>query len=279
MALESEPIVADIKRVGTQLGLRSGAQFAFAEYRQAEGRFTKHQIQDGGLSWKYWCERAGFTTKGTPPVPTKDLIRRYADAYKELGRKPKASERKRYGLRFRPRIDPMGTEQIESLEDLHQLAIQCGEIAESPKAAAPAVGGAKPAVIVSPDLAGHIRSEQPPPIPRRSKRKTWERIDVPGFPFAPHDENGVVALFAILCACGTLPYEILQLNSGKGIDAICWHRQELREVHIELKHVLRRSSWNHLLDEIDAVVCWRNSFPSFQRPVVVLEDVVRQIAG
>jgi hypothetical protein len=26
-------------------------------------------------------------------------------------------------------------------------------------------------------------------------------------------------------------------------------------------------------------VCWRNSFPSFQRPVVVLEDVVRQIAG
>jgi hypothetical protein len=110
-----------------------------------------------------------------------------------------------------------------------------------------------------------------PPIPSKSKRRKWARIDVPGFPYAPHDEQGVVALFAVLCNRGGKPWQILDINGGKGIDAICWDDERNIEFRVEFKYVLSKQSWNHPVDNLDLVVCWRNQWLDFPKPVFELE--------
>ena len=90
-----------------------------------------------------------------------------------------------------------------------------------------------------------------PPIPGKTKRRKWERTGVRGFPYAPQDELGVAALFAVLCALGKLAghdWEILELRGGKGVDATCYDHTENREVRIELKYQLAKSGWNHKIE-------------------------------
>jgi hypothetical protein len=114
-----------------------------------------------------------------------------------------------------------------------------------------------------------------PPIPTHTRRTKWERTGIDGFPYAPQDELGVVALFGILCATGVIPWQILELRGGKGIDTTCFDHATQKEIHVELKHTLSRTGWNHKVEEVDYVVCWRNAWPEFPKPVLVLREYLR----
>lgn len=113
-----------------------------------------------------------------------------------------------------------------------------------------------------------------PPIPRNTKRARWERTGVSGFPYAPQDELGVVALFAILCATGAIGWEIVEMRGGKGIDVTCFDHVMQRELTVELKFLLSRGTWNHRVEDLDHVVCWENRWLDFPKPVVVLNDLL-----
>jgi hypothetical protein len=116
-----------------------------------------------------------------------------------------------------------------------------------------------------------------PPIPRQTKRVKWERIGIDEFPYAPHDELGVVCLFGILCSRGNIKWQILELRGGKGIDATCYDYHAHREIRVEVKHTLSRGSWNHPLEAIDYIVCWKNRWPDFPKPVVELSHLVHDV--
>ncbi len=119
----------------------------------------------------------------------------------------------------------------------------------------------------------------PPPIPLGTSRTRWERTGLASFPYAPQDESGTLALFAILCATGKIAWQVVELNAGKGIDATCWDSVMQREIRVELKHTLSRTGWNHSLDDIDYVVCWENRWLGFPKPVIQLRDLVPRASG
>jgi hypothetical protein len=118
-----------------------------------------------------------------------------------------------------------------------------------------------------------------PPIPKSSKRNRWERTDIDGFPYAPQDESGVVALFGILCSQGVLRWQIIDLNSSKGIDCICFDEEAGKEICAELKFLLTRAGWNHPIDQIDYVVCWENRWADFPKPVIELKKLIEEEAS
>jgi len=116
-----------------------------------------------------------------------------------------------------------------------------------------------------------------PPIPQRTRRRKWERTGIDGFPYAPQDESGVIALFSILCAKEIIPWQILELNKGKGIDVTCYDDQKKCEFKVELKYILSRSNWNHPFDSFDRVVCWENRWRDFPKPVLELRSLLQKI--
>ena len=117
-----------------------------------------------------------------------------------------------------------------------------------------------------------------PPIPQNSKRQRWKRIGIEAFPYAPQDELGVVALFGIFCSKRIIPWQILDLNGGEGIDGVCYDDASGREINVEFKHKLSRTNWNHPLDEVDYVVCWENAWHDFPKKVIELSKLIRQAA-
>ena len=116
-----------------------------------------------------------------------------------------------------------------------------------------------------------------PPIPSQTRRVNWKRTAVECFPYAPQDEQGVVALFAVLCNGGQIERQILDLNGGRGIDATCYDEAMHREIRVELKHTLSRGSWNHSLQDIDYLVCWENRWPDFPKPVIELKALIKEL--
>ena len=76
-----------------------------------------------------------------------------------------------------------------------------------------------------------------PPIPLKTNRKKWERIDLPGFPYAPQEEQGVLAIFAILCSKKVIPWTILDISTN-GIDCVCFDNDSKKEIRVELKYIL-----------------------------------------
>ena len=53
----------------------------------------------------------------------------------------------------------------------------------------------------------------------------------------------MLALFAILCAKGILPWQILDISPGKGIDATCYDERNQQEIQVELKYILSKGNW------------------------------------
>ena len=273
MQNKEQEIVEDIRRVAINLGKKPGDQFGKSEYLNNGARFSVYDIHDGGLSWEHHCPKAGFKTKATEEVPDEIYFDRLLKAQSALGgRFPKTSERKKFGLNFRKRRWPTLNAFIKEAASKGIVALPVSSKVEKVEEALKKDE--------QPQREAHketFESSRPiPPIPERTRRKKWERTGIVGFPYAPQDESGVVALFSVLCAQGIIPWQILDLNSGKGIDAVCYDDRQHREIRVELKHTLSRSNWNHSIDSLDYVVCWENRWRDFPKPVKELKTLVRR---
>jgi hypothetical protein len=265
-----EKIVDDVKRLSAKRRLKPGDPFARNEYLNNGARFSKDQLYEAG-GWTKICIAAGFKPKAKDKVPDEEYFGRLREAIRPLGRYPRTYERKRFGLNcWKPRFP--------TLPDLIQAAIEAGAVPdlrknthrdESDERIQPQ--SPPPAHTVSAEVA---RTRTIPPIPLKTKRMKWQRIGVVGFEYAPQDESGVIALFAILCATRVLNWDIVDICGGKGIDAQCWDQNIQRELRVELKHTLTKASWNHSIDDVDCVVCWANRWKDFPNPVIELRSIV-----
>ncbi len=266
-------LLRDIKRVANILGRANGEKFSRSEYLQNGAKFTFYQIYDGGRNWSQLCSDAGFVTKEKEAVTDEDYFEKLLEAIRILGRYPKVSERKLYGLNFSKRRYPTLTHFIDK-------AIESGYVPNlrQNKVEQEIIGAEVNLPITLPQ--SHASSLRPvPAIPTKTRRTKWKRIPVHGLPYAPHDELSVVALFGILCSQGVINWDILEMNGGKGIDAICYDHNAGQEIRVELKHIFSSNSWNHLIEEIDYIVCWENRWPDFRKPVIELQNVIRDITS
>lgn len=271
---KEKEIVNDILKVARKLGLVQGKdRFSRSEYLNNGACFSHYDLYDDGLTWDYYCEKTGFKTKTKEPIPDEVYFERLKKAVDTLGRLPKVYERKKFGLNFSKRRWPTLDEFIkyvisndliklpDSIKQKYEIKSQ-NEYVEPP---------AKEVLKVDSGEARPI-----PPIPAKTKRKKWERTGIIGFPYAPQDESGVIALFSILCSQGLIPWQFLDLNSGKGIDAICHDDKYHREIRVELKHTLSQTGWNHSFDSFDYLVCWENRWKDFPKPVIELKTLIKK---
>lgn len=113
-------------------------------------------------------------------------------------------------------------------------------------------------------------------MPRLIQNTTGDYIS--SFPYAPQDEQGVVAIFSILCHRQILPWQIVDLNGGKGIDAVCYDDKKQSFLKVEFKHCLSKHSFNHNLDSFDIVVCWINKWKDIGKEVVELRELLKTIS-
>lgn len=265
MATEKE-IVEDIVRVAAELGVQSLSRSRYLQFAS----FSGNQIYDGGRTWSDLCAQAGLSTgANNEPVSDEVYFQRLSDAMTKLGRFPKASERTLYGLNVSKARYANLSEFIRAAVHLGKVPDLTGEYSKEPEVAVPTSNTAIPIHITNRDVPRVV-----PPIPKVSKRTKWERTDIDGFPYAPQDESGVVALFAVLCSQGVLRWQILDLNGSKGIDCICYDEESGKEIHVELKYLLTRSGWNHPIEEVDYVVCWESRWPDFPKPVFELKKYI-----
>lgn len=260
-------IVADILRVAQQLELAAISRSEYFQY----GKFSMYQIYDGGASWEDYCEAAGLKTRKTNPVDDEVYFANLVRAVEVLGRVPRTSERKKFGLNFSKRRYP-------NLSSFIDKAIQLGIIEPSLSKSSEILSVDSMIPTYSVAQAKNLTTTKRivPPIPAKTNRTRWERTGFEGFPYAPRDESGTIALFAVLCARGIIRWQILDLTYGKGIDAICWDEETGREIVVELKHRLSRTSWNHKIDDLEYVVCWENRWPSFPKQVLCLKDILKK---
>jgi hypothetical protein len=268
MKNQIEPdLISDVKAVASKLGT---SILSRSEYFQ-HGQYTTYHVYDGGRTWEDVCRAAGLETKKKEPVSDEEYFSRLKQAYGILGRYPKASERKKFGLNFSKR-------RYATLNEFVRKAVSLGYVPNLFHDKIREVE-VKSNAIDSPIIQREFleKSKRPvPPIPVDTKRIKWERTGIEGFPYAPHDELGVVGLFAILCSKGKIKWQILEMRGGKGIDITCYDEVMDKNIRVELKHTLSKGSWNHRLEDIDFVVCWENRWPDFPKPVLVLTEIVKQ---
>ena len=266
----TQAIVKDIKRVASQLGKETLSRSDYFQF----GKFNHYQIYDGGRNWTDLCQLAEIKPETKRPVSDETYFHRLAKATEALGRYPKASERKEYRLNMSKRRYPNFSSFIEKaielgyVEDLRENKLQNNS--KNKKKDSP------PEIVKLIKEALHSEVERPvPPIPLKTKRSKWERIGLAGFPYAPQEEQGVLALFAILCEKHILPWQILDISAGKGIDATCFDETENKEIQVELKYILSKGSWNHPFNELDYVVCWENRWLDFPKPVIEICKLIK----
>ena len=261
-------IIADIKNIASRLGRGELSRSQYLQY----GRFTEYDLYDGGRTWGELCNAAGVKTMSKVAVPDDVYFGRLQKAIEQLGRYPKTRERKKFGLNF-------SKSRYPTLRAFIQEAIHLGIIQPQSESTSeieePLVPFLTESIDTTPAVPIQLEAKPlTPPIPKLSRRVKWERIDIDGFPYAPHDELGVVCLFGILCSQGYIKWQILELKGGKGIDATCYDNAAHREIRVEVKHTLSRGGWNHRIEDIDYVVCWKNRWPDFPKPVVELSSLI-----
>lgn len=266
----NDEILEDVKSIAILLNKSPGDKYSRDEYLQHPKHvFSYYQIYDNGMTWNTYVEAAGYVSKAKEEKEDDYYFNNLKKAYEKLGRLPLTTERKMYGLNFSKR-------RWSTLSNFIEDAIAKGVLPyiEMPKDVIEEYIKELPEKIENIEKSSDKTIRPIPPIPENAKRSKWERTKIEGFPYAPQDESGVVALFAILCAMNYFPWQIIQMNSAKGIDAIIWDDEHSRELIVELKYLLSKASWNHNIDEIDFVVCWENRWIDFQKPVVELKKLI-----
>jgi len=264
-ATPDRDLVADIKSVAEKLKKRTLSR---SEYLQ-HGKFSGYHLYEGGRTWECLCKSAGVRCRKVEPISDEEYFSRLKSAMKELGRRPKSSERKRFGLNFSKRRYPTLKAFIEKAAELGVIPRDL-DVDSVKEHQPPPPANDQRLSAVGADSGERRRV---PPIPTGNKRSKWSRIDLDGHPYAPQDELGVVAVFAILCHKKTINWQILDLSSS-GIDATCYDHVMEREIRVELKLMLSRASWNHSIDDLDYVVCWENRWPDFPKPVIELRTLL-----
>lgn len=262
-----QEVIADIQRVANLMGKKPGDELSRTEYLQNGAKFSHYHIYEGGRDFTALCHEAGYRTKAAIPVPIEQYYERLAEAVNVLGRYPKTSEKKRFGL-------ANACVKAGGLKEFIRRAVAEGYIPDLTSETFDKNASSLRSQQTFSPVPSELPAQPVPPIPARTKRRNWVRIDTPGFPYAPHDELTVVALFGSLCARGVLPYDVLEMNGRKGIDAICFDRQAKREIRIEVKHILSRTSWNHSIEDLDMVVCWENRWRDFPKDVIELRKLL-----
>lgn len=263
-------VIEDIRRVAKQLGK---SELSRSDYL-GHGKYSMYHLYDGGTSWDGYCKLAGLETKAKDQVSDEEYFQRLKDAVKQLGRYPRSSERKKFCLNMSKSRYPTLTDFIKKAAELGYVEnlFDSERIFETPK-----VNNldSKDKVELNYHPAeSQVVSRSIPPIPTGTKRRNWQRVDLDGFPYAPQEEQGVLAIFAILCSKRILPWQILDLCGGKGIDAVCFDEERNAEIHVELKYRLSKTSWNHSIDDLDYVVCWENRWKDFPKPVIELSKLL-----
>lgn len=266
-------VIEDIQRVAKQLGT---SELSRSDYL-GHGKYSMYQIYDGGTTWDGYCKLAGLKTKSKDQVSNEEYFQRLVEAVKQLGRYPRTSERKKFGLN-------MSKSRYPTLPDFIKKAAELGYVEDlfDPKQ-----------ILGKPKMVPHNLEDKVelkhfpvdsqgasrpiPPIPAGTKRRNWQRADLDGFPYAPQEEQGVLAIFAILCSKRILPWQILDLCGGKGIDAVCYDEERNAEIHVELKYRLSKTNWNHSIDDLDYVVCWENKWKDFPKPVIELSELLKSV--
>jgi len=276
MPNKEEEIIKDIVSVATKNRIRNGETFGRTQYlNDTSSKFSKYELYDNGKDWTYYCSKAGFLTKSKEQKDDDYYFNKLQIALNDLKRFPKVSERKKYNLNFSKR-------RWATLKDFIEYAIRNGKV-KPPNHFIDEFDKAESSFSVSKEITYSIvksvseAKRMVPPIPQYTKRDKWERTDLEGFPYAPYDESGVIALFAILCSKGILPMQITQLNSSKGIDGIYWDDNKKQEVKFELKFRLSKASWNHPFDSFDVLICWEKRWKDFPKGVIELKEVLSKM--
>jgi hypothetical protein len=272
MEQHEQKIIEDIRRVASFLGLVSGKdKFSRAEYFGNGGNFSDYNLSDGGKDWTYYCNKAGFETKAIANVSDSSYFENFLKAYEKLGRLPKSSERKKYKLNFPKR-------RWSSLSVFFKDAIRNGYAPKGLKDEVSMQENVVKEKVVEVKFSSrkidNTKNEERlcPPIPKKSKRSKWTRTNIDGFHYAPQEETGLIALFAILCSKRIIDWQILDITS-KGIDAICYVESEQKEIRVEFKNILSRAGWNHSFDDFDYLVCWENRWKDFPKPVLEVREI------
>lgn len=264
-------IINDIITVATKLGIKPGEKISSFQYYSNGAKFSSYHIYDGGKKWNYFCQKAGYGDKTILPVSDEVYFQNLKNAVNILGRFPKESERKKFKLNFAKSrwnnlnefiIDAIKKGYVKDIDE--RLEKSNMEVELIPKE-------------FNFDTNFTNSHKNPPPIPENTKRKRWERINFPCFPYAPQDEQGVVAIFSILCFKGIFPWQIVDLNGGKGIDATCYDDIQRSFIKVEFKYHLAKHNFNHSLDSFDLVVCWINKWKDIEKKVIELKEVLKTI--
>ncbi|MEW6347955.1 MAG: hypothetical protein AB1646_02750 [Thermodesulfobacteriota bacterium] len=261
-----EDKLKDIKRVAGELGV---SRLSRRQYSENGGLYTEHQIFDRGDTWAALCKEVALESKRQNPVADEEYFRRLKEFYERNHRVPKYNEVTLAGLTFNKRWTTRKDFLADAVEKgvIPQEALKQHHRNDIPEETA---GEAAETNQTEKRDAFPKRASIVPPPPKDSKWQKWQRIDEPGFPCAPHDELGVVALFAILCSQEKLPFQIIGATGGKGTDSVCWDERTRDHVNIEFKYNLSQSTWNHPIEEVDLVVCWKTKWPDFPREVIEL---------
>jgi hypothetical protein len=269
-------IIKDIKKTGRLLKKKPGDILGKREYIFYPGSKLNHySLYKEGRSWEYYCQKAGFKTERRPRRTDDYYYRNLQKAVNELGRLPKTSERRKFNLGFKSTRWPSMGVFVKCAVENKKVRVP----GYTPPAPVPAEER-KDSNSLSHDVIFHAVDLSPlpiPPVPLKTKRETWIRTNISGFPYAPHDELGVAALFAVLCSKYLIPWQIVELNYGTGIDCICYHSSKKYEIRVEFKFVHNKSNWNHDISNLDYVVCWENKWPDFPKPVLELKSLLSTI--
>ncbi|MGA2669666.1 MAG: hypothetical protein ABSF32_12260 [Ignavibacteria bacterium] len=269
-------IIKDIKKIAGLLKKKPGDIFGKREYVFYPGSKLNHySLYKEGKSWEYYCQKAGFKTERKPKRTDDYYFRNLQKAVNVLGRLPKFSERRKFDLGFSARRWPsLGAFIKDAVESkkvkINGYTLPAPVHADNQNNANSLSRGVKFFTVDIPPLPI-------PPVPLRSKRETWIRTNISGFPYAPHDELGVAALFAVLCSKYLIPWQVVELNYGTGIDCICYHSSKKYEIRVEFKFVHNKSNWNHDISTLDYVVCWENKWKDFPKPVLELKSLLSTI--
>lgn len=236
----------------------------------SKGKFTYYQLYDNGMDWDKWCRLVGISTKAKKSVTDEEYFERLKDFYNAKGRYPKQNERKGLGLNFTKKRFPTLTLFIKE-------AIKKEYVPNLYKNSDKILSDDKRETSIQELIIKTIKQNNTgrvtPPIARGTKRKKWTLIPIPGFPYAPQEEQGVLAIFSILCSKHIFPWQILDISTN-GIDIICYDENEAKEIKVELKYILSRGSWNHNMDDLDYLVCWENRWNDFPKEVIELSKLI-----